>query len=62
MDGEQLYRDRGFRWEAILWRKGPAGQRTYSLRITQRMRALAYRKGDFLWLLSIHADHDSAYP
>jgi hypothetical protein len=61
MDWEQLYRDRGFRWEAILSRKGPAGQRIYSLRVTRRARALAYREGDFLRLLSIHSDRDSAY-
>jgi hypothetical protein len=58
---EQLYRDRGLHWEAILSRKGPAGQRIYSLRITLRMRALAFREGDFLRLLSIHRDRDSAY-
>jgi hypothetical protein len=58
---EQLYRDRGLHWEAILSRRGPAGQRIYSLRITVRMRALAYREGDLLRLLSIHPDHDSAY-
>lgn len=61
LDWEQLYRDRGLRWEAILSRGGPAGQRIYSLRITQRVRAVAYREGQFLRLLSLHADHDSAY-
>ena len=61
MDWEQLYRDPGFRWEAILSRKGPAGQRIYSLRVTRRMRAVAFREGDYLRMLSIHADHDSAY-
>ena len=60
MDWEQLCRDRGFRWEAILSRKGPAGQRIYSLRVTRLARALAYREGDFLRLLSIHPDRDSA--
>jgi hypothetical protein len=61
MDWEQLYRDRGFRWEAILSRQGPAGQRIYSLRLTRRMRATAFRESDYLRMLSIHADHDSAY-
>jgi hypothetical protein len=58
---EQLYRDKGLRWEAILSRKGPGGGRIYSLRITQQTRAVAYRDGEFLRLLSIHPDHDSAY-
>jgi len=62
MEWEQLYRDRGLHWEAILSRRGPAGQRIYSLRITLRIRAAAYREGDYLRLLSIHPDHDSAYP
>jgi hypothetical protein len=61
IDWEQLYRDRGLRWEAILSRKGPAGQRIYSIRITRRMRATAFREGDYLCILSIHADHDSTY-
>jgi hypothetical protein len=61
MEWEQLYRDRGLHWEALLSRKGPAGQRIYSLRITLRVRAVAFREGDFLRLLSIHPDHESAY-
>jgi hypothetical protein len=61
MEWQQLYRDRGLRWEAILSRPGPGGARIYSLRVTRKVRAVAYREGDFLRLLSIHADHDSAY-
>lgn len=61
MDWNQLYRDRGLRWEAILSRTGPAGQRLYSLRVTRRVRAVGCRDGDFLRLLSLHPDHDSAY-
>ena len=61
LDWDQLYRDRGLRWEAILSRVGPAGQRIYSPRVTRRVRAIAYRDGDFLRFLSLHPDHDSAY-
>jgi hypothetical protein len=61
LDWEQLYRDKGLRWEAILSRNGPSGRRIYSLRVTQKARALAYRDGEFLRFLSIHPDHDSAY-
>jgi hypothetical protein len=61
MDWQQLYSDRGLRWEAILSRPGPGGARIYSLRVTRRVRAVAYRERDFLRLLSLHADHDSAY-
>jgi hypothetical protein len=31
------------------------------LRITQSRRATAYREGDFIRLLTIAGDHDSAY-
>src|SRR5437879_3677453 len=61
MDWAQLYQDRGLRWEAILSRRGPANQRIYSVRITRRVRAVAFRDGDFLRFLSLHPDHDSAY-
>jgi len=61
MDWEQLYRDRGLHWEAILSRKGPGGQRIYSLRFTLRIRAVAFREGDGLRMLSIHAGRDAAY-
>jgi hypothetical protein len=61
LNWEQFYADRGLRWEAILSKTGPAGRRIYSLRITRNMRAVAYREGEFLRFLSLHADHDSAY-
>jgi hypothetical protein len=61
MDWAQLYSDRGLRWEAILSRAGPSGQRIYSLRITRRVRAVAFREGNFLRFLSLHPEHDSAY-
>jgi len=61
LDWDQLYRDRGLRWEAILSRAGPGGKRIYSLRMSRSLRAVAYREGDSLRLLSLHPDHDSAY-
>jgi hypothetical protein len=59
MEWELLYRDKGLRWEAILSRTGPNGQRIYSLRITQRARAVAYRDGNAFRLLALHAGQDS---
>jgi hypothetical protein len=61
MDWADVYRDAGLKWEAIQTRRGPTGQRVYSLRITRRVRAVAFREGNMLCLLAIHADHDSAY-
>ena len=61
MTWEQLYRDRGLRWEAVLSRSGPHGGRLYSLRISRGFRAVAFREENWLRLLSLHPDHDSAY-
>ena len=58
---DQVHRDKGLNWEAIHSRSGGDGKRLYSLRITQRCRAVAMREGEYLRLLSIHPDHDSAY-
>lgn len=58
----QVYRDKGLKWEKISSVKPPVGvDAIYSLRITQSRRATAYREGDFIRLLSIAPDHDSAY-
>jgi hypothetical protein len=56
-----LYRHTGFRWEAIAHLHAPNEAKVYSLRLSQQIRALAFRDGDFLRLISLHPDHDSAY-
>jgi molybdopterin/thiamine biosynthesis adenylyltransferase len=61
LDWNALYRHTGYRWEEIGHLKGPAGARVCSIRLGQRMRAVGYRDGDFLRLVSLHPDHDSAY-
>ena len=61
LDWNGLYRHTGFRWEAIEHLKAPTGANVYSLRLSQRIRAIAFRDGAFLRLLSLHPDHDSAY-
>jgi len=61
LEWEELYRDRGFRWELIHTRRAADGSKLYSLRVTKRMRAVGRRVGEFLELLTLHADHDSAY-
>ncbi len=61
LDWTTLCRHTGFQWEAIRHIKAQNGAHTYSLRLSQRIRAVAYRDGAFLRLLSLHADHDSAY-
>jgi hypothetical protein len=61
LDWITVHRHAGFRWEAIEHLKAPNQARVYSLRLSQRVRAVAYRDGDFLRNLSLHPDHDSAY-
>ena len=61
LDWNRLYQHTGFHWEAIGHLKAPNGATVYSLRLSQRIRATAFRDGDFLRLLSLHPDHDSAY-
>jgi hypothetical protein len=61
MTWQQIYASPGLKWEAICSRSGPNGKRMYSFRITKKIRCLAFRDNDWLRILSIHADHDSAY-
>lgn len=61
MEWPQLYSDNGLNWETILSKRTPSGERIYSFRFSQRYRATALRQDDFLRLLTLHVDHDSAY-
>jgi hypothetical protein len=61
MSWDQVYKDPGLKWELISSRTGDKGERAYTLRIGKGFRAVAYREGDWLRLISLHPDHDSAY-
>ncbi|MBI3181499.1 MAG: hypothetical protein HYZ28_05095 [Myxococcales bacterium] len=61
MDWDTFLKHRGSKWEEIGHVQGPNGKPAHSFRLSQRYRALAYRDGDFLRVLSLHLDHDSAY-
>jgi hypothetical protein len=61
LDWITLYRHTGFRWEAIRHIRTPNGATAYSLRLSEKVRAIAYRDGDHLRIVSLHPDHDSAY-
>ena len=60
MAWNDIYRSSGLKWEKI-GRTAPNGEPLYSLRITQKVRAVGFREGDYLRLVSLHPDHDSAY-
>ena len=61
LDWDGLYGHTGFRWEAIEHLKVGGGNKVYSLRLSQRIRAVGFRDGTFLRLISLHPEHDSTY-
>ena len=61
MTWQQVYSDNGLKWEVLLSRKGPGGNRLYSFRIGRGFRGVAYRDSLWMRILSLHPDHDSAY-
>lgn len=61
MTWEQLYRDAGLQWELIQTRSDPRGKKLYSFRMGKGFRAVAFRDGEWLKMVSLHPDHDSAY-
>jgi hypothetical protein len=61
LEWSAVYRHGGFQWEAIRHIRTPNDATAYSLRLSQRIRAIAYRDGDYLRIISLHPDHDSAY-
>ena len=60
MSWNDLYIDKGVRWE-LIGNPTKFNHRIYSFRFSQKYRGLAYRDGEFLRLLTLHSDHDSAY-
>jgi hypothetical protein len=61
MEWKAVYSHTGFKWEALDHIRAPNGAKTHSIRLSRKIRGLAYRDGDFLRFISLHPDHDSAY-
>jgi hypothetical protein len=61
LEWAEFYRHKGFHWETIEHLKAPNDAKVHSLRLSQKIRALAFRDGEFLRFISLHPDHDSAY-
>lgn len=57
----EVHKDRGLRWELVQSKRGPSGMRLYTIRITDKVRALVCRDDRFMRFLSLHRDHYSAY-
>ena len=58
---DELYKDQGLKWEAIISKTTQSGHRIYSFRFSKKYRVLALREDSYLRLLTLHTDHDSAY-
>jgi len=59
---QQVYRDKGLKWEKIFSVRSPQGiDAIYSLRITQSRRATAFRDGPYMRMLTLASEHDSAF-
>jgi len=61
LDWNTLYRHTGFKWEAVRHIRTPNGATAYSVRLSEKIRGIVFRDGDFLRFISLHPDHDSAY-
>ncbi len=61
MTWRQLYVDKGMHWEQIHAEAASAHENRHTFRITRAFRAIAVRDGDWLRILTLHPDHDSAY-
>ena len=61
MTWDQVYHDKGLRWEKIQSIKTEKGRELYSIRLSKKHRAVVYREREFMIFISLHPDHDSAY-
>lgn len=55
LDWNGLYRHPGFRWERIETLRAADGATVYSIRLSQRIRAIGLRQGEWLRLVSLEA-------
>jgi len=61
LEWEELYKDKGIRWELITSKTTSKGNNIYSFSFSKKYRGTAYRDGQYLVILALFVDHDSAY-
>jgi hypothetical protein len=61
MDWNQVYHNKGLKWEKIQSIKTNKGRELYTIRLSKKHRAVVYREGEFMIFVSLHPDHGSAY-
>ena len=58
----QVYRDKGLRWEKIHSIPVPKGiEALYSFRVSKSIRGIGFREDHYLRVLLIQPNHDAAY-
>lgn len=61
LNWEELYQDKGIKWELITSRKTIKGQDIYSFRFSKKYRGTAFRENNYFVLLDLFVNHDGAY-
>lgn len=61
LEWDGVHRDPGLKYELVHSVTGANGERIYTIRITQKCRAVVMRSGNLMRFLALHPDHDSAY-
>ncbi len=61
MNWNQIFNNKGLKWEKIHSMTTPASRPLYSIRLSKKFRAVVCREKDFMVFISLHPDHDSAY-
>ena len=56
MSWNDVYADHGLKWEAVRSMPG-----CFTIRLSQKFRAVVAREGDFIRFMALHPDHDGAY-
>lgn len=56
MTWNDAYADHGLKWEAVRSMPG-----RFTIRLSQKFRAVVAREGDFIRFMALHPDHDGAY-
>ena len=61
LEWNQVYRDSGLNWELVQGQPKSAENRFYTIRITQKFRAVVSRDGAWMVFHGLYTDHDGAY-
>ncbi len=61
LEWNQVYRDSGLNWELIQGQPKNVEDRLYTIRVTQKFRAVVSRDGAWMVFHRLNADHDGAY-